>query len=227
MENEYLQSINMFSTVLRLMLALVCGGLLGLERGKKKRPAGFRTHMLVCVGAALAMITNQYMAEHYAGIDASRMASQVISGIGFLGAGTIMVTGLQKIRGLTTAAGLWVVACIGLAFGTGFYSGGIVATVLCYVINTVLHRVETRMETNARIIGIYVELADVSYIGKLLEKLRQSEINVTELETGKARMSDNHVGVLLVIRLAHFVNHSEIIEQLEMVEGVSFVEEVN
>ena len=83
------------------------------------------------------------------------------------------------------------------------------------------------METNARIIGIYVELADVSYIGKLLEKLRQSEINVTELETGKARMSDNHVGVLLVIRLAHFVNHSEIIEQLEMVEGVSFVEEVN
>lgn len=227
MENEYLQSINMFSTVLRLMLALVCGGLLGLERGKKKRPAGFRTHMLVCVGSALAMITNQYMAEHYAGIDASRMASQVISGIGFLGAGTIMVTGLQKIRGLTTAAGLWVVACIGLAFGTGFYSGGIVATVLCYVINTVLHRFETRMETNARIIGIYVELADVSYIGKLLEKLRQSEINVTELETGKARMSDNHVGVLLVIRLAHFVNHSEIIEQLEMVEGVSFVEEVN
>lgn len=227
MENEYLQSINMFSTVLRLMLALVCGGLLGLERGKKKRPAGFRTHMLVCVGSALAMITNQYMAEHYAGIDASRMASQVISGIGFLGAGTIMVTGLQKIRGLTTAAGLWVVACIGLAFGTGFYSGGIVATVLCYVINTVLHRFEARMETNARIIGIYVELADVSYIGKLLEKLRQSEINVTELETGKARMSDNHVGVLLVIRLAHFVNHSEIIEQLEMVEGVSFVEEVN
>jgi putative Mg2+ transporter-C (MgtC) family protein len=227
MENEYLQSINMFSTVLRLMLALVCGGLLGLERGKKKRPAGFRTHMLVCVGSALAMITNQYMAEHYVGIDASRMASQVISGIGFLGAGTIMVTGLQKIRGLTTAAGLWVVACIGLAFGTGFYSGGIVATVLCYVINTVLHRFEARMETNARIIGIYVELADVSYIGKLLEKLRQSEINVTELETGKARMSDNHVGVLLVIRLAHFVNHSEIIEQLEMVEGVSFVEEVN
>lgn len=227
MENEYLHSINMFSTVLRLMLALVCGGLLGLERGKKKRPAGFRTHMLVCVGAALAMITNQYMAEHYAGIDASRMASQVISGIGFLGAGTIMVTGLQKIRGLTTAAGLWVVACIGLAFGTGFYSGGIVATVLCYVINTVLHRFETRMETNARIIGIYVELADVSYIGKLLEKLRQSEINVTELETGKARMSDNHVGVLLVINLAHFVNHSEIIEQLEMIEGVSFVEEVN
>ena len=95
------------------------------------------------------------------------------------------------------------------------------------MINTVLHRFETRMETNARIIGIYVELADVSYIGKLLEKLRQSEINVTELETGKARMSDNHVGVLLVINLAHFVNHSEIIEQLEMVEGVSFVEEVN
>lgn len=227
MEYEYLHNTNLVSTMLRLMLALVCGGLLGLERGKKKRPAGFRTHMLVCVGSALAMITNQYMAEHYTGIDASRMASQVISGIGFLGAGTIMVTGLQKIRGLTTAAGLWVVACIGLAFGTGFYSGGIIATVMCYVINTVLHRFETRMETNARVIGLYVELADVSYVGKLLEKLRHLDINVTEFETGKTRMSDNHVGVLLVVKLVHFVQHSEVIEQLELVEGVSFVEEVN
>lgn len=227
MENEYLQSLSFASILLRLMLALVCGGLLGLERGKKKRPAGFRTHMLVCVGSALAMITNQYMAEHYAGIDASRMGAQVISGIGFLGAGTIMVTGLQKIRGLTTAAGLWVVACIGLAFGTGFYSGGIIATVLCYVINTVLHRVETKMETNARVIGIYVELTDVSYVGRLLEKLRQLDINVTEFETGKARVSDSHVGVLLVVKLAHFVQHSEVLEQLDMVEGVSFVEEVN
>lgn len=213
--------------MVRLLLALICGGLLGLERGKKKRPAGFRTHMLVCVGSALAMITNQYMAEHYAGIDASRMAAQVISGIGFLGAGTIMVTGLQKIRGLTTAAGLWVVACIGLAFGTGFYSGGIIATVMCYIINTVLHKVETRMETNARIIGIYVELTDVSYVGRLLETLRNLDINMTEFETGKARTSDKHIGVLLVVKLVKFVEHAEVIEQLRNVEGVSFVEEVN
>lgn len=224
---EYLESINIVSTMVRLLLALICGGLLGLERGKKKRPAGFRTHMLVCVGSALAMITNQYMAEHYAGIDASRMAAQVISGIGFLGAGTIMVTGLQKIRGLTTAAGLWVVACIGLAFGTGFYSGGIIATVMCYVINTFLHKVETRMETNARVIGIYVELTDVSYVGRLLEKLRELDINVAEFETGKARTSDKHIGVLLVVKLVKFVEHAEVIEQLRNVEGVSFVEEVN
>ena len=213
--------------MVRLLLALVCGGLLGLERGKKKRPAGFRTHMLVCVGSALAMLTNQYMAEHYAGIDASRMAAQVISGIGFLGAGTIMVTGLQKIRGLTTAAGLWVVACIGLAFGTGFYSAGIIATILCYIINTVLHRVETRMETNARVIGIYVELEDVSYVGRLLEKLRELDINVSDFETGKSRTSDKHIGVLLVVKLVRFVEHAEVIEQLKNVEGVSFVEEVN
>lgn len=224
---EYLQGINIVSTVARLLLALVCGGLLGLERGKKKRPAGFRTHMLVCVGSALAMLTNQYMAEHYAGIDASRMAAQVISGIGFLGAGTIMVTGLQKIRGLTTAAGLWVVACIGLAFGTGFYSAGIIATILCYIINTVLHRVETRMEINARVIGIYVELEDVSYVGRLLEKLRELDINVSDFETGKARTSDKHIGVLLIVKLVRFVEHAEVIEQLKNVEGVSFVEEVN
>ena len=82
------------------------------------------------------MITNQYICAAYPGVDASRMGAQVISGIGFLGAGTIVVTGLQKIKGLTTAAGLWVVACIGLALGTGFYMGGIITTVLCIIINT-------------------------------------------------------------------------------------------
>lgn len=223
----YLDNVNIVSTGLRLTLAMVCGGILGLERGKKKRPAGFRTHMLVCVGSALAMITNQYMAERFTGIDASRMASQVISGIGFLGAGTIMVTGLQKIRGLTTAAGLWVVACIGLAFGTGFYSGGIIATILCYIINTILHNVESRMETSARVISIYVELTDVSYVGRLLTAMREQDILVTEFETGKARISDQHVGVLMVVKLMKHTEHSSTLNLLEKVEGVCFLEEIN
>lgn len=224
---EFLENVNIVSTMLRLLLALVCGGILGLERGKKKRPAGFRTHMLVCVGSALAMITNQYMAERFTGIDASRMAAQVISGIGFLGAGTIMVTGLQKIRGLTTAAGLWVVACIGLAFGTGFYSGGIIATILCYIINTILHNVESHMETSARVLSIYVELSDVSYVGRLLTALRQQDIMVMEFETGKARISDQHVGVLMVVKLMKHTGHSYTLELLEKVEGVCFLEEIN
>ncbi|MCR5134523.1 MAG: MgtC/SapB family protein, partial [Clostridiales bacterium] len=98
--------LNTFSIVLRLLLALVFGGLIGLERGAERHPAGFRTHILVCVGAALAMITNQYMVDIWPEqVDPSRIGAQVITGVGFLGAGTIILTGQNKIKGLTTAAG--------------------------------------------------------------------------------------------------------------------------
>ena len=119
-------------TLLRLAVAMFCGGAIGLERGKKRRPAGFRTHMLVCIGATLAMLVSQYLSmmetTFWAALvspnapktDLSRLGAQVINGIGFLGAGTIIVTGRQEVKGLTTAAGLWASACMGLAIGAGF-----------------------------------------------------------------------------------------------------------
>lgn len=113
------------STLMRLVFAAVCGGLIGLERELKGRPAGLKTFSLVCVGATLAMITNEYISVYVSGGsgDAARMAAQVISGIGFLGAGTIIVTGVNQIKGLTTAAALWVTAALGITIGTGFYFG--------------------------------------------------------------------------------------------------------
>lgn len=218
---------DIISCGIRLLLALLCGGLLGLERGKKRRPAGFRTHMLVCIGSALAMLTNQYMASQYPGIDISRMGAQVISGIGFLGAGTIMVTGLSKIKGLTTAAGLWVVACIGLAFGTGFYAGGIIATVLCFAINTVLHRLENYVNSANPIISLYIEIEDVSYIGRILQFAKDNSIQVSELETGRARNKDSRVGLMTVIKLNKKMEHAQLLAMMGDIEGVSFIEEIN
>ena len=127
---EKLYELNMISTFFRLLLALICGGILGIERGKKNRPAGFRTYMLVCVASAMVMITNQYISNMYSTGDPSRMGAQVISGIGFLGAGTIIVTGRNRVKGLTTAAGLWASACIGLTIGVGFYSGAIIGCII-------------------------------------------------------------------------------------------------
>jgi len=89
---------------------MLLGGILGIERGRKYRPAGFRTYMLVCLGTTIVMLTNQYVYERYGGGDPVRMGAQVISGIGFLGAGTIIVTGHNQVKGLTTAAGLWAAA---------------------------------------------------------------------------------------------------------------------
>ena len=111
------------SIVIRLLAATLCGGLLGMERERKKRPAGLRTYILVCMGAALVIMTNIYITDLYGTGDPTRLAAQVVSGIGFLGAGTIIVTTRNRVRGLTTAAGLWASACMGIAIGAGFYIG--------------------------------------------------------------------------------------------------------
>ena len=119
-----LSDVNLFSTVMRLGLALLLGGVLGIERGRRRRPAGLRTYMIVCMASALVMLTGHFLFETFHTGDPSRLGAQVISGIGFLGAGTIIITSKQ-VKGLTTAAGLWASACLGLAVGAGFYAGAI------------------------------------------------------------------------------------------------------
>ena len=221
-----LYDINIVSIGVRLALAAACGGFLGLERGKKNRAAGFRTHILVCTGAALAMLTNLYMVEMYEGVDPSRMGAQVISGIGFLGAGTIMVTGLQKVKGLTTAAGLWVVACIGLAFGTGFYVGGLTATILCILAQTLLHTFENRINSRNKLISVFVEFEDMSCIGSFLAFLRKNDMALEELDIGKARTGNSHVGAMIMLKSAKRGEHSRILEILSQAEGVCYIEEI-
>lgn len=135
---------------LRLVLACALGGIVGFEREYKHRPAGFRTHILVCVGSALVMITSEFIFRKYSGqvnMDPARLGAQVISGIGFLGAGTIIREG-ASIKGLTTAASLWAVACVGIAAGIGFYEGAIAATILIFTALRVLKRFEGRFKTD-------------------------------------------------------------------------------
>ena len=122
---EYLRDLNVVSISLRILLSILIGGILGVERGRKNRPAGLRTYILVCLGSALVMMTNQYVYVTFETGDPVRLGAQVISGIGFLGAGTIVLTGRNKIMGITTAAGLWTAACSGLAIGIGFYEGAV------------------------------------------------------------------------------------------------------
>jgi len=157
-----------FIMTMKLLLALFCGGLLGIEREQKKRPAGFRTYMLVCVGATLVMITNEFLGTRYAGIDPTRMGAQVISGIGFLGVGTIIVTGDNRVKGLTTAAGLWATACVGLAIGSGAYYAAILVTVLIYITMSFLQVLDKKISRNARLINVYIEFEDISDVGKFV-----------------------------------------------------------
>ena len=141
-----LRDVTLASVTTRMLLAVLCGGLIGIERAYKRRPAGFRTHILICLGAAITTLTSQflYLNLHYY-TDMARLGAQVVAGIGFIGAGTIVVTRQHRVKGLTTAAGLWASAIIGLALGGGFYEGALLTTVLVLVAESFLSRLEYRI----------------------------------------------------------------------------------
>ena len=138
-----LRDMTFASIALRMIMSFLCGGLIGLEREYKRRAAGFRTHILICLGAAITTMTSQYLALVMGfSTDMGRLGAQVIAGIGFIGAGSILVTRRQRVKGLTTAAGLWAAAIIGLCFGAGFFEGGIVATILILLAEVLFSKVE-------------------------------------------------------------------------------------
>lgn len=225
--SAYLSGVNVLSTFLRLALALLCGGVLGIERGRKNRPAGFRTYMLVCVGATLVMTTNQYMMEVYETGDPARLGAQVISGIGFLGAGTIIVTGRNRVKGLTTAAGLWADACVGLAIGVGFYSGAIIGCAMIFVVMAVLHKLDDRVTAATRVLSLYMEFKKMSDLGVFMDYVRSHDMKISEIEMTKSNnVEDIGVAVLLTLRMKQKRPHTEIIQLLYEAGGVIYIEEI-
>ena len=213
--------------VFKIALALVCAGVIGIERGRKKRPAGFRTYMVVCLGATLVMMTNDYLCKLYGTGDVARLGAQVISGIGFLGAGTIITTGHNRVKGLTTAAGLWTSACIGLAIGSGYYEGAIVGTFAIVIIMVVLHNFDRRMTGSTRTIILYVEFTKMSIIRSLVAFARENDIKVEDVEVEQPSDSMGaKMAAVVTLRLPHKESHIEFVEKLSALEGVIFVEEI-
>ena len=220
-----LRELNWISIVLRLALAIICGGIIGIERGRKGRTAGFRTHVLVCIGAALTVLTNQYMMQYFGGGDPARLGAQVINGIGFLGAGTIIVTGRHKVKGLTTAAGLWACACMGLAIGIGFYEAAIAACVLILFVNSALHRMDNYVVSKSKVVEIYVEFGTVEDISGFIGKMRATGIRVSEIEiTKNTNSADSSVAAVMLLRSNVKRDHAEILAIASDVKGVKFVE---
>ena len=141
-----IRTLSFWAILVRLTLAVICGGVIGAERETKRRPAGFRTHILICLGAAITTLTSQYLLlSLHLFTDVARLGAQVISGIGFIGAGTIIVTRDKRVKGLTTAAGLWAAAIIGLACGAGYVECAVFATLVVLVVELVLIRLEFKL----------------------------------------------------------------------------------
>ncbi len=215
--------LNILPILLRLVLSMVIGGALGLERGLKNRPAGFRTHMLVCMGATVVMLTSEFMTKRFGSSDGMRMGAQVISGIGFLGAGTIMVTGHDHITGLTTAASLWVAACMGIAVGIGFYEGAILGFVLVFTVLTFFSRIEKYLYKQAGRLDLLILLDEVESIGEMISSAQNLGITILNLELTR-KNNDESVQVRVLMR-NRGKNKADIIAQLSKSGGIRTIEE--
>lgn len=221
------REITYLAVILRIVVSVIIGGLIGLERGLKNRPAGLRTYMVVCLGACLVMLTNQYVCQVYGTGDPVRMGAQVVSGIGFLGAGTIMVTRRNQIKGLTTAAGLWTAAGVGLAVGVGFYEAAIAGGLAVFIVMTLLQKMDNRMHRKTKVLEVYIELGKELSLGDFLREVRSKDIEVrdTQREDNVDRDSGTRA-YISTLKLQKRQNHVEVIDDIRTIPGVVYLEEL-
>ena len=211
----------------RIILSVLFGGILGMERGMKNRGAGLRTYMLVCLGSCVVMMTNQFLYQSYQSGDPARLGAQVINGIGFLGAGTIIVTKRNQIKGLTTAAGLWTSAIVGLALGGGFYEGGIAVSVLVLLAELVFSRLEYRILDNVPEINLYMEYSDKDCLENVLQLLRQNRLSISNMEITRSAGSEEHNAcAIFALHLKKGCRTEDLIQKIQRIEGVVSVEEI-
>ena len=222
-----LRGVTLLSVAVRMLLSALCGGLVGIEREFKRRSAGFRTHILICVGASMTTMTSQYLLGLGYYTDIARLGAQVIAGVGFIGAGAIIVTRSRRVKGLTTAAGLWTAAIVGLAFGAGFYEGGIVTTVLILLAELVFSKLERRMLSAAPIVNLYLEYQDRSSLDAVLQKLKSCRVKVISLEITRAGGEpDRSACAIFVLQLDKKLKIEALLASLRETQGVIGAEEL-
>lgn len=226
---EYFRELNMVSVLLRFIACIICGGMIGIEREWKHRTAGLKTHILVCLGSAVCMMTGQYVWVYFGstGIDPTRIGAQVISGIGFLGVGTIIIKNNTQVKGLTTAAGLWVSASIGLAAGIGFFEIAVIGTFCIELLFLIARKLKVFEAVKENTIHLYVEVEDVIYIKELLKIVQKQECNVFSMNMCQSVSGkEGLVGVVLGIHGGESIGDElvKLISQLDYVTGFEEME---
>lgn len=220
-----IRELTLGSIALRILVAIVLGGIIGLERGLKNRPAGLRTYMLVSLGACVVMLINQYTSQAFGTGDPVRLGAQVISGIGFLGAGTIVVTSHNQIKGLTTAAGLWASACIGLAIGIGLYEVALIAGLAVFLVLTVLHECDYFMRSRTRMVDVYIELDQSVSLGKFIRSLRDHGLEVSNiLRERDTAYGDEVLSFTATVKGQKKTHQDDLVRLLKKQEGVKYLE---
>lgn len=235
---EYFRELNFASVVLRILCAMAVGGIVGLDRERKGRAAGFRTYMLVALGAALTVMLGQYLsvmletvwadkaAELDLKTDAVRFGAQVINGVGFLGAGTIIVTGRQQVKGLTTAAGLWASACLGLAIGAGFYECVFIGFVLILMCMKLLPKIEDFVTSKALNMNIYISMDSVECLGNIINCFKESNFRILDADIEKEEHATiTQINAVFSVKMTERHPHTEILAKLSTLDGIIYIEQ--
>jgi putative Mg2+ transporter-C (MgtC) family protein len=222
-----IEDLSIVSLIVRMLLATLLGGLIGLERGARGQSAGIRTFALVCLGAASCAIVNLYLFYTTGSADTARIPSTVITGVGFLGVGTIVATGRTSVRGLTTAATLWATAVLGLLVGSGFIVGSIICFVTILFIVVVLSKASLFQENIASRITLYVELDRETGLDEFLSYMNEHEYTVSVLEKQKkASVHSKDIGLLVTCNIHKHRSHTELIKDLLALASVDYIEEI-
>ena len=215
---------NMQNILIRVIVAAILGGIIGLDRGMKHRGAGTKTITVVCLGATLVMLTEQYIQINFAGMaNMTRMAAQVISGVGFIGVGTIIIS-KHRVRGLTTAATLWASACIGLAVGIGFIEGGILITAVMLFSLHVLPLVERFATRHSRYCNVFIDLEKNRHLRSVIQSLKEADITIDSMEMGKPDDGEEGISVHLVLYTKRATERTEIYDILMKTDKVMSVD---
>lgn len=225
----HLREVTYLAVIVRIIASVLIGGLIGMERELKSRPAGLRTYMVVCLGACLIMLTNQYIYQCTSVGDPVRMGAQVVSGIGFLGAGTIMVTRRNQVKGLTTAAGLWTAAGVGLALGIGFYEAALAGAVAVFLVMTTIQFIDNNVQRKSKMLEVYVELTEECPLGIFLRTLREKDIGIMDIQQEQSGDIDSkqHVRAYFAfLKLKKRQSHVEVLEELGSIPGIHYVEKI-
>lgn len=205
-----------FQTFFKLVLVFFLAGIIGLERDSWNKPAGFRTHSLVGISAVLVMICGEFMSQKH-NVDPTRISAQLLSGIGFIGAGTILRDGFN-VKGLTTAAGLLAVTCIGLSIGAGYYFGGIVATAIVYIILSYSHKISGKLE-HFDMIGFRITVQNEQAIKQIEETLNKYEVEIKQIKRLEEEDNDKNIKIIVEYNRKIF-NKNQLISDMSLIEGV-------
>ncbi len=205
---------------IRIMMSVLLGCLIGLDRGAKRRGTGARTSFVICLASTLVMLTAQYIDIMFPGkSDLSRMAAQVISGVGFLGVGTIIIS-KHQVKGLTTAASLWSCACIGLATGIGLIDVAVLVTFLMLLMLHVLPIIEHHVYKKSKYFGLYIELEGNEFITSILEACKQENIQIEDFDIINSKAKGQSLSLIATIRIPDTKKTDYYLNILENTEGV-------